>query len=502
MADTFTEVTYQSWGSRMSSSIGGVCIGVLLFFGSGGLLFWNEGRAVKRQADLDEGRGIYVDIGFVSSDSVIDTTKNGNLVYVFGELNSNNSTLYDELFGLDAADVGALKYHRISEMYQWKEESSSRTESTSGGGTKTVTEYSYRKVWSESLISSSSFKKSGYNNPSTLLVDGLYILAEDVSLGTYDLGNSILQDFNWYTDWYSPPVDESNIQFSGYTTTVFSDEVMIEKNPGTTQIGDTRVHFEVVLPDIVSIVAMQSYSVSDDTQSLVPYITEGGRELYLTSRGEKSAEALFQEAEDANTTLTWILRAVGFALMVLSITIVLAPLSVFFDVIPLCGNLIGDCVGGISCCISLIISIPVTLLVISIAWIFYRPIFAIGAAVMLVLLLVIFFFYIRPKLSKPTPANAPNQTIGNQPFNQGFQPEKPSQHNPYAPTPYSYQQQQQNNPYNEPEIPVYKPQEEEPEIPIYTAEGVHVDSNGNPPAQNPAYRKASEPAPFSQALNN
>ena len=92
MADTFTEVTYQSWGSRMSSSIGGVCIGVLLFFGSGGLLFWNEGRAVKRQADLDEGRGIYVDIGFVSSDSVIDTTKNGNLVYVFGELNSNNST--------------------------------------------------------------------------------------------------------------------------------------------------------------------------------------------------------------------------------------------------------------------------------------------------------------------------------------------------------------------------------------------------------------------------
>lgn len=125
----FTEVEYEGWGSRMKNSCGGVICGVILLFGSIGLLFWNEGRSVKRQKDLDEGRGILLQIGQSLPEDAIDTAKNGKLVYVFGDLEASNSTnLYDNLFDIDASTVGALKYERISEMYQWQESSSTKEE--------------------------------------------------------------------------------------------------------------------------------------------------------------------------------------------------------------------------------------------------------------------------------------------------------------------------------------------------------------------------------------
>jgi len=42
--DVFTEVTSQNIGSRLKDSLGGMCIGALLFFGAFPLLFWNEGQ--------------------------------------------------------------------------------------------------------------------------------------------------------------------------------------------------------------------------------------------------------------------------------------------------------------------------------------------------------------------------------------------------------------------------------------------------------------------------
>jgi hypothetical protein len=51
----FTEVTYDSLGDRLRGSCAGICIGLILFFGSFPLLFWNEERAVERYDALNEG---------------------------------------------------------------------------------------------------------------------------------------------------------------------------------------------------------------------------------------------------------------------------------------------------------------------------------------------------------------------------------------------------------------------------------------------------------------
>ncbi|WP_339136467.1 MAG: hypothetical protein WGN25_01115 [Candidatus Electrothrix sp. GW3-4] len=55
--DSYTEVTNQSWFSRIGGAIKGIIFGFILFIIAFPLLFWNEGRAVKTYKTLKEGGG-------------------------------------------------------------------------------------------------------------------------------------------------------------------------------------------------------------------------------------------------------------------------------------------------------------------------------------------------------------------------------------------------------------------------------------------------------------
>ena len=72
----FTDVTYDSYGSRMKNACCGVFMGILLFFGSMGLLFWNEGRNIKTQRDLDEGQELVVEtsVANLTATTVVTST--------------------------------------------------------------------------------------------------------------------------------------------------------------------------------------------------------------------------------------------------------------------------------------------------------------------------------------------------------------------------------------------------------------------------------------------
>lgn len=401
---TFTEVTgTSSYCERMQNAIAGVCIGILLFFGSWGLLFWNEGRAVKRQQDLDEGKGIVEQVGLTTINATVDKAFDDKLVYVTGLVDGGNSDIYDTLLKLNATNLtSALRYSRTTEMYQWKETKSTKTEKTSAGGTKDVTTYSYSKDWSSSLISSSSFRQQSSQrvNPTSFLIDPISITASDIGLGAYTLDSDIISQISWSEPWTDAPVDTSLVNFTGYTTTFSRGTLYIRKTPNVDTVGDNRAKLSITRPDDISVVAKQS-----SAGKLVPYITEGDRELLLFSRGTQTSDQMFAQAEEDNNFLTWILRLVGFIVMCIGVSLILNPIATAFDVLPFCGDALEGCIGGcIIPTIAVIICLPLSLLIISIAWIFYRPYFAIGTAVMLGLLVSFYCFYMKPKLQKP-PSN-------------------------------------------------------------------------------------------------
>jgi len=111
--DTVTEVTSQSWFSRIGDSFKGIIGGILLILIAVVLLFWNEGRAVKRYKTLQEGRGAVVSV----SVTTVDPANEGKLIHVTGTAETD-ATLTDPIFGIS---VNAVKLRRSVEMYQWEE---------------------------------------------------------------------------------------------------------------------------------------------------------------------------------------------------------------------------------------------------------------------------------------------------------------------------------------------------------------------------------------------
>src|SRR5262245_51901613 len=151
MSDSVSEITSQSWLSRIAESIRSVLVGGLLFVVSFPLLFWNEGRAVRTAKSLEEGA---VAVVSVPADSV-DPARDGKLVHLSGEATAGSAVM-DPDFGVSAP---VLKLLRSVEMYQWQEEKKSEQRKKLGGGTETVTTYTYKKTWSDDRVDSSSFKE-------------------------------------------------------------------------------------------------------------------------------------------------------------------------------------------------------------------------------------------------------------------------------------------------------------------------------------------------------
>ena len=157
MSDEVTEVSYQSWFSRIGGAFSGMLVGLFLFVVAFPILFWNEGRAVHRAQDLDEGQknAETVDV------AVIDPAKEGKLVFASGTATTDD-TLRDPMFGITTK--GALRLKRVVEMYLWKETEQTETKKNIGGGETTTKTYSYSKIWSTDVINSSVF----HNSPARL----------------------------------------------------------------------------------------------------------------------------------------------------------------------------------------------------------------------------------------------------------------------------------------------------------------------------------------------
>ena len=358
-SNTFTETTSQGWGSRIGGSIKGIFFGFILIGLALILLFWNEGRAVKRARTLDEGGGAVISV----NPGTVNAGNEAKLVHVSG-MTEVDGSLVDPLFGVTST---ALKLKRVVEMYQWQERSTSETRKKLGGGTETVTTYDYDKVWSERLIDSNTFKVTeDHQNPSTMAYQTTEWTADQVNLGSFTLSPSLVARIDSYTGLGLEP-DAASKTTIPVPIAVDAGRFYIGNTPSSPRISDMKVSFSVVLPTEVSIVARQTQNTFE------PFLTRAGGSIELLQTGIASAESMFQSAHASNNMTTWILRALGLFLMFLGLKMLLAPLVVLADVLPIAGTIVGAGVG----IVALLTALAITFATIAVAWIFYRPLIGI-----------------------------------------------------------------------------------------------------------------------------
>jgi hypothetical protein len=174
MADQFTEVSEQGFGSSLMDSIKGVLTGGLLFLISFPVLWWNEGRTDPS----DVAKKAIV----VKADSV-DKGADGKLISVAGDMVSDEAVGDPEFL----KPGKYLRVHRQVEMYAWVEKKESKTEKKLGGGKRTETTYTYERRWTSDPVNHDKFREPrGHENPS-LPIEGRSFNAKQVKIGAYSL---------------------------------------------------------------------------------------------------------------------------------------------------------------------------------------------------------------------------------------------------------------------------------------------------------------------------
>ena len=301
-----------------------------------------------------------------------------------------------------------IKLRRVVEMYQWQENKDSETREKLGGGTETVTTYTYRKIWSIELIDSSRFHKDGHFNPSSMPFEGDTFIAEPVILGEFTLSSNLVGNLN---DYQHLPISTETFDVSQKQSQLSDRKIhynygnyYVGEDPAYPQIGNLRIKFEIVLPTTISIIAKQSES------SLKAYTTKAGGSIELFEYGVVDAQTMFKHAQKLNTIKTWLLRLVGFLMMFLGLILIFSVFKILAAVIPILGNI----VELLNLFVSFILATVLSLMTIALAWLYYRPLLGITLIVIAVGLLFLLKFgrqSQQPALKSQPTAFVPQESV-------------------------------------------------------------------------------------------
>ncbi len=363
--DSYTEVTTQSWFSRIRDSLAGVLIGLLLFVGSFFLLWFNEGRTVKTAEALREVAKTVL----VLPGPAVSPQNEGKLIYVTGTADTTE-ILSDASLGISAP---AIKLLREVEMYQWVESTKSETREKVGGSKETVTTYTYETQWSGTYQDPAGFKKpAGHANPG-MIYTNTAITAKTVSLGSFLLSPGLIVKINPTEQLVLTQEDLVKLPASLRSRAKLSGDYLYigaQKNPepNLPRVGDYRIRYRMVpATTALSIIAKQIANTFE------PYRSQNGRLTELLETGTVSAPAMVANAQRSNQLMTWLLRLLGFILMLAGLVLIFKPLSTIGAFIPIVGRILGAGTGFIA----FLLALSLSLVTIAVAWLFYRPVLAV-----------------------------------------------------------------------------------------------------------------------------
>ena len=361
MNDHYTETTSVSWFGRIGRSIGGVVFGLVLLVAMIVLLFWNEGRAVTTARSLAEGAGLVASV----PSNAIDPTNEGKLVHVTGDV-STDERLTDSAFGITASGV---RLERNVEMYQWKETSSSKTETKIGGGEETVTTYAYSREWSSSPISSSGFRQpDGHQNPA-MNIESRSFQIEHGKLDAFDLDSQVIGRIGGAKDMPvgADVIDAVRVATGGnQPVSALDGRIHIGIDPTRPRIGDYRIGYELVPLGQISVIARQTGT------GFSAYQTEAGDRLLMVDTGVVPADEMFADAVTGNTVFTWVVRLLGLLFLGVAFGMLFAPIGVVADVIPFLGRVVRMGTGLVAFALTALVGSAT----IALAWFWYRPLLA------------------------------------------------------------------------------------------------------------------------------
>jgi hypothetical protein len=461
----YTETTTTGYGTRVGNSFKQIGTGFLMFLAGTVLLWWNEGRTVKTGDAIVEAQQATVEMEHPDK---MDASLEGKMVHATGNAIANG-ILNDGTFPVAG---NFTKLDREVEYYQWVERKEEKKRDKLGGGEETVTTYYYDRKWVDEPVNSGSFHDPQYRGANTVRAqfDDQTLYAEDVSFGAYKLPKFFIEQVGTAEDQpvFQDPAEYAAIVAGGDNTqlteqdvaaacqnlnTDFNDisgNIIYYGDPANAQIGDVRVTFKSIKPqNEISIMAQ----VKGNT--FAKYVAKNGYTFSRLNNGNITAAEMVQQAKDENDMIKWALRLLGVLLVIGGLKGIFNFLVILLKVVPFLASIMNFGVGLICS----VLGIAWSLIVIGLAWVFYRPI--LGISLLVIAGGLIAWLVIRGKNKKPAVEAAPAMAgqAGPMPGAQQPMPQQPYQAPQQPQQPYQAPQQQPQQPYQAPQQPIEQTQQ-------------------------------------------
>ena len=126
--------------------------------------------------------------------------------------------------------------------------------------------------------------------------------------------------------------------------------------------------------------------------------------------GKKTGDEIIDEEKEVNNIFLWILRIVGTLIVIGGLKGIFDFISTLLKIVPFVANIIGWGIGVVCT----VVGVAWSLIIIAIAWLFYRPLLGISLLLLAGFLIWVFAFKGKDKL-KELAANARNKNVAQTP---------------------------------------------------------------------------------------
>ncbi len=371
----YEESVTTGWLERLGQSVAGVLFGLILFVVSCLVLFHNEGATNWAKV---ANRSIALNPAIASAPAA-----QGKLVSLSGPLVA--PPIGDNLY-LKPGPYAVL--HRTVEMYAWEETKDTSSQKHVGGSETKTTTYRYRQTWTDSPEDSSQFKQAGHSNPPKSLANQT-IVSPRLTIGSYQVDGSslttivnepsscsgIIQSYSQAPNGGITLPNNSRLSLSPErlipSTQAIGDMVFSGRgNLQSPALGDLRICYSALPVGATATIVGQLQG-----SQIVPYVQ--GTESFLRLLPGDRALAL-AELTSENKMWRWFWRAIGFLMMWWGLGLIVKPISVFLDVIPLFGN-IAEMVGDTS---SFLVALLLSTTIVLVSSLVHQPIVLLVSTVM------------------------------------------------------------------------------------------------------------------------
>ena len=426
-----TTTTRKSWGDKFEDAFYMCILGCILFICSFPSLWFNERRAVRTSELISKGFKICHEL----NSNEINPQNNGNLVYLSGKA-VNNEALKDEVLGITVEKSLKLKRVVEMFQWKERCDTRTEKDWFGGGETtkKTYTyEKIWSDELIDSGVFHDQSKSNPYLEK--WIARNETFLSKTSQIGNFELADHQLEQLKCFQTLHLEENHKNHFselfteKVNGITT---MDRVSVDNNfiyirsKGEhidNQIGDLRFSYVFVPEEHLSLVSCQT------NNTFIPYdIKRKGfrsqeESQVLLDKGNQpeqmdinfddedqdsccvkccpccicclcygaigklcktptiinwiyekamTKQELFDEKEKENRCMTWIIRLVGFLMMVFGIYLFFSPVYELLEILPLLSS-VGKLVVLV---FAILVCIPICSLIIILAWMFYRPLIA------------------------------------------------------------------------------------------------------------------------------